>query len=48
MHEVGQVVVEASFFLSLKDPGHNTGVWWFSSSSGGWLGLRLWWWLWVR
>ena len=42
MYEVGQEIAVASFFLSLKDPGHDPGVWWLSSSSpGGWLGLLL-------
>ena len=41
MYEVGQDVTVASIFLSLKDPGHDPGVGWLSSSPGGWLGLRL-------
>ena len=34
MHEVGQEIAVVSFFLSLKDPGHDPGVWWLSSSPG--------------
>ena len=41
MYEVGQVVVVASFFLSVKYPGNDPGVWWLSSFPEGWLGLRL-------
>ena len=49
VYEVGQAVAVASCILSLKDPGHDPGVWWLSSS-GGWLGLglRLCWWLYGR
>ena len=32
-------------FLSLKYPRHDPGVWWLSSSHGGW--LVLWRWLWL-
>ena len=45
MYEVSQEVPLALLFLSLEDPGHDPGVGWLSSSPGGWLGLRLWWWL---
>ena len=40
--EFDQEVAVASFFLSLKDLGHDTGVRLLSSSPGSWLGLRLW------
>ena len=45
VYEVSQKVAVASLFLSLKDSGHNPGVWWLSASPGGWLRLTLWWWL---
>ena len=35
VYQVDQEVAVASFFLSLKDLGHDPGVWWLSSSSGG-------------
>ena len=44
--EVSQEVTVESFFLSLKDPGHDAVVGWLSSSPGGW--LRLCWWLYGR
>ena len=37
--------------MSLKDPEHDPGVWWFSPSPGCWLGLFLWFrkcWYWVK
>ena len=35
--EVGQEVAVASVFLSMKTPGHDSGVGWLSSSLGdGW------------
>ena len=43
VYEDGQEVAVVSLFLSLKDLGHDTGVWWLSPPPGGWLGLRLWW-----
>ena len=33
VYEVSQEVPVASLFLSLKDPGHDPGVWWLSSSA---------------
>ena len=37
LYEFGQEVVVESFFLSLKDPGHDPGVWWFFLLLGaGW------------
>ena len=42
MYEVGEEVALASLNLSLKDPGHDPGIGWLSSSPGGWLGLRIW------
>ena len=48
VYEVSQEVVVASLFLPLKNPGHDSGVGWVSSSPGGWLGLRLCWWLYGR
>ena len=39
VYQVGQEVAVASFFLSLKDPGHGPGVGWLSSSPGAWLVL---------
>ena len=44
VYEVRQEIALTSLFLSLKYPGHDPGVMWHSSP-GGWLGLRLWWWL---
>ena len=32
VYEVSQAVAVASFFLSLKDPGHDPWVWWHFSS----------------
>ena len=37
MYDVDQEVAVASLFLSLKNPGHDPGVWWLSSSVVGWL-----------
>ena len=45
VYEIDQEVAVAPLILSLKDPGHDPWVGWLSSSPGGWLGLRLWWWL---
>ena len=35
MYEVGQEVAVASLYLSLKDPEHDPGVGWLSSSPVG-------------
>ena len=35
MNQVGQKVAIASLFLYFKDPGHDSRVWWLSSSPGG-------------
>ena len=41
VYKIRQEVAVASLFLSLKDPGHDPGNWWLSSSPVGWQGLRL-------